>query len=100
MGAGRSSRRWVAGLLGCLLWWFFGVSGTRAQANVHTDPLNLDPEVKQGFEHFYNLDYEGALKIFSGVAAGHPQEPMAWNYVLLVSMFRELFHLDLLDTTY
>ncbi len=71
-----------------------------AQTNLHTDPLNLDPTVKQGLDHFYNLDYTGALNIFNGVAAAHPQDPMAWNYVLLAVMFRELYHQDLLDTTY
>ena len=67
---------------------------------MHTDPLNLDPVVKGGFEHFYNLDYDGALHVFDGVAAAHAGDPMAWNYVLLVTMFRELYHQDLLDTTY
>ena len=67
---------------------------------LHTDQLNLDPTVEQGFEHFYNLDYDGALKIFMGVAQAHPAEPMAWNYVLLTEIFRELYHQDLLDTTY
>lgn len=71
-----------------------------AQTNVHTDPLNLDPTVKQGLEHFYNLDYDGALKVFSSVSGTHAQEPMAWNYLLLVTIFRELYHQDLLDTTY
>lgn len=66
----------------------------------HTDPLNLDPTVRQGFEHFYNLDYDGAQKIFSTVAQAHPDDPMAWNYLLLTAIFRELYHQDLLDTTY
>jgi tetratricopeptide (TPR) repeat protein len=71
-----------------------------AQAASHTNPLNLDPLVRQGYEHFYNLDFDGALKSFSQVAQQHPQEPMAWNYILLVTIFRELYHQDLLDTTY
>ena len=66
----------------------------------HTDPLNLDPTVRQGFEHFYNLDYDGALRIFQGVAQSPPQDPMAWDYVLLGTIFRELYRQDLLDTTY
>lgn len=77
-----------------------GVCDSLAQANLHTDPLNLDPVVRQGMEHFYNLDYDGALKIFNGISAAHAGEPMAWNYVLLVTIFRELYHQDLLDTTY
>jgi hypothetical protein len=88
---------WLAVLLACLL----GVSSEmRAQAAAHTYPLNLDPMVRQGYERFYNLDYDGALKIFNQVAQQHPQEPMAWNYILLVTIFRELYHQDLLDTTY
>ncbi len=77
-----------------------GWGAVRAQSAVHTDPLNLDPAVRQGFEHFYNIDYESALKVFQGVAQAHPQEPMAWNYLLLTTLFRELYHQDLLDTTY
>jgi tetratricopeptide (TPR) repeat protein len=72
----------------------------RAQAAAHTDTLNLDPLVRQGYDHFYNLDYDGALKDFNQVAGQHPQDPMAWNYILVVTVFRELYHQDLLDTTY
>ena len=72
----------------------------RAQAPLHTDPLNLDPVVRQGYEHFYNLDYDGALKLFDQVAASRPNNPMAWDYILMVTVFRELYHQDLLDTTY
>ena len=89
--------RWPAALLACLL----GViAGARAQAAAHTDPLNLDPMVRQGYDRFYNLDYDGALKLFDGVAQAHQQDPMAWNYVLVATIFRELYHQDLLDTTY
>jgi tetratricopeptide (TPR) repeat protein len=66
----------------------------------HTDPLNLDPQVREGYEHFYNLDYEGSLARFEVVQKAHPDEPMAYNYLLMVTIFRELYHQDLLDTTY
>ncbi len=72
---------------------------SRAEAS-HTDPLNMDPQVRLGFEHFYNLDYEGAQKTFTAVAQAHPDNPMAWNFLLLTAIFRELYHQDLLDTTY
>jgi tetratricopeptide (TPR) repeat protein len=89
--------RWLAVLVVCL----FGVKfAARAQAAEHTYPLNLNPLVRQGYEHFYNLDYDGALKDFNQVAQRHPQDPMAWNYILLVTIFRELYQQDLLDTTY
>jgi tetratricopeptide (TPR) repeat protein len=66
----------------------------------HTDPLNLDPAVREGYERFYILDYEGALARFEPVLKAHPNEPIAYGYVLMTTVFRELYHQDLLDTTY
>jgi len=71
-----------------------------AQAAAHTNPLNLDPLVRQGYEHFYSLDFDNAIKIFNQVAQQHPQDPMAWDYILMATVFHELYHQDLLDTTY
>jgi len=71
-----------------------------AQAAVHTNPLNLDPLVRQGYERFYNMDFDGAIKIFNQAAQQHPQDPMAWDYILTATIFHELYHQDLLDTTY
>ncbi len=93
-------QRWLASWAALLGLTFAVAISSAQQSNLHTDPLNLDPTVRQGYEHFYNLDYEGALKIFTGVAQAHPGDPMAWNYVLIATMFRELYHQDLLDTTY
>ena len=69
----------------------------RAQS---TYPLNLDPTVHDGFEHFYNLDYDGAMQRFQEVLQAHPQDPMAVSYILMDTIFRELYRQDLLDTTY
>ncbi len=66
----------------------------------HTDPINLTPLVREAHEHFYNLDYDGALTRFETVQRENPRNPMAANYVLMVLIFRELYHQDLLDTTY
>jgi tetratricopeptide (TPR) repeat protein len=75
----------------------------RAQGSAqaaHTDPLNLDPQVRQGYEHFYNMDFDGAQRIFERVAQQHGNDPMAWDYLLLTHVFRALYNQDLLDTTY
>ena len=69
-------------------------------AELHTDPINLSREVREAHEHFYNLDYEGALSRFEEVQRANPRNPMAANYVLMTLIFRELYHQDLLDTTY
>ena len=66
----------------------------------HSDPLNFDPIVREGYERFYNLDYEGSLSRFESVLKAHPKEPIAYGYVLMATVFRELYHQDLLDTTY
>jgi len=66
----------------------------------HTDPLNLDPMVRDAYEHFYTLDFDGALSRSGAVLKAHPQEPMAYGYELMFTVFSELYHQDLLDTTY
>jgi hypothetical protein len=91
---------WRPRLWAWIAMFMFCVARASAQANPHTDPLNLDPTVRQGFEKFYNLDYDGALTLFNKVTAAHPNEPMAFDYVLMATIFRELYRQDLLDTTY
>ena len=66
----------------------------------HTDPLNLDPVVRDGFRHFYILDYDGAVSRFESVLKQHSDDPMAYGYLQMSMVFRELYHQDLLDTTY
>ncbi len=77
------------------------VPALAAQSNpLHTNPLNLDPVVRDGFQRFYILDFDGALARFESVLASHPKDPMASGYVLMDMVFRELYNQDLLDTTY
>ena len=56
--------------------------------------------VRDGYNHFYVLDYDGAIDRFNQVIKAHPQEPIAYAYALQALIFRELYHQDLLDTTY
>jgi tetratricopeptide (TPR) repeat protein len=67
---------------------------------VDTNPLNLDPLVHQAFDRFYILDYDGALSRFEKVQEQNPTNPLAVDYVLDTVIFRELYRLDLLDTTF
>ncbi len=69
-------------------------------ASQHTDPINFDREIREAHTAFYNLDYDRALGLFETVQRAHPQSAMALDYVLMVLVFRELYHQDLLDTTY
>lgn len=71
-----------------------------AAQTVNTNPLNRDPQVREAFQHFYNMDYQGALVRFQRVQAAHSNDPIATDYVLYVTVFQELNRLDLLDTTF
>lgn len=66
----------------------------------HTDPINLTPLVREARVDFYNLNYDAALARFETVLKANPKNPMAIDYVLTTIIFRELYHQDLLDTTY
>ena len=97
----------ASGYLRRLIWYvaaltvFAAMPCVKAWAEeLHTDPLNLAPTVRDGLQHFYNLDYDGALERFEAVEKAHPDNPMAKDYILTVVIFRELYHQDLLDTTY
>jgi tetratricopeptide (TPR) repeat protein len=67
---------------------------------VHTNPLNSDPLVKEAFEHFYNLDYAGAVERFSRFHSQHPGDPQPTALLLEAEVFQELYRQDLLDTTF
>jgi tetratricopeptide (TPR) repeat protein len=77
-----------------------GRAAVATPAGVDTNPLNLDPLVRQAYDRFYILDYEGALSRFERVQAKNPENPLAVDYVLDAVIFRELYRLDLLDTTF
>ena len=66
----------------------------------HTDPINLTPQVREALDHFYNLDYQGALTRFEAIQKANPQSAIATGYILTTLVFRELYQQDLLDTTY
>jgi hypothetical protein len=69
-------------------------------ARQHSDALNFDPMVREAYERFYVLDFDGALNRSGAVLKAHPQDPMAYGYELMFTVFRELYQQDLLDTTY
>jgi tetratricopeptide (TPR) repeat protein len=77
-----------------------GRGAVTTPSGVDTNPLNLDPLVRQAFDRFYILDYDGALSRFEKVQEKNPNNPLAVDYVLDAVIFRELYRLDLLDTTF
>jgi tetratricopeptide (TPR) repeat protein len=69
-------------------------------SEVHTNPLNNDPLAKEAREHFYLLDYDGAVERFERFKEEHPGDPQATAMLLDAEVFQELYRQDLLDTTF
>src|SRR3954465_12648958 len=49
-----------------------------------------DPHTKAGFEHFYNAEYEPAIREFQMALDAHPDDPFAVNHMLTGIMFKEM----------
>jgi tetratricopeptide (TPR) repeat protein len=99
----RTSRKRPSVIHLAILWLLLpalGRGAVTASSGVDTNPLNLDPLVRQAFDRFYILDYDGALSRFEKVQEKNPNNPLAVDYVLDAVIFRELYRLDLLDTTF
>jgi TolA-binding protein len=75
------------------------LAAVAAPNGTDTNPLNLEPDVRAAYQHFYDMDYANAEARFQKIAAEHPRDPMAADYLLNNAVFRELYRLDLLDTT-
>ncbi len=90
---------WTGALVVLLLNVLPTFAAVKAPNGTDTDPLNLAPEVQAAYQHFYDLDYGTAQTLFEKISAEHPTDPMAVDYVLNNAVFRELYRLDLLDTT-
>jgi hypothetical protein len=77
-----------------------GASSLVWASGVHANPLDRDPLAREAFEHFYNLDYPGAVERFERFHAAHPGDPQATAFLLDAVLFQELYRADLLDTTF
>lgn len=76
------------------------IAAPAAAQPVHTNGLNRDPLVREAYDHFYNLDYPGAVARFEHFHELHPGDPHATDLLLNAVIFQELYRLDLLDTTF
>lgn len=58
----------------------------------------MDKFAQDGFEHFYNLEYDEALADFRQETAAYPSSPDAFNHVAQAVIFRAMFRAGALDT--
>jgi len=57
-----------------------------------------DVNTRLGFEHFYSLEYDLAIREFEAAEKAHPEDPFTVNHLLSGVLFRELYHIGALDT--
>ncbi len=63
-----------------------------------TGPPPQDPLTRSGFEHYYDLDYDDAVRDFERELNAHPDDPFAVNHLLTAAFYRELYRVGALDT--
>lgn len=71
-----------------------------ADVSLHTNPLNMDPQVKEAFHYFYLLDFPEAVGRLQAIQKQHAGDPYATAMLLEARVFQELYRQDLLDTTF
>ena len=61
---------WKTGrILGAALLSFASIGWASGTVNrVDTNPMNHDPQVREAFQHFYNLDFPGAVGPFRALS--------------------------------
>jgi tetratricopeptide (TPR) repeat protein len=64
-----------------------------------TGPPPQDALTRSGFEHYYDLDYDAAVRDFERELKAHPDDPFAVNHLLSAVLYRELYRVGALDTS-
>jgi hypothetical protein len=54
--------------------------------------------VSQGYEHFYNLQYDRAITDFTRYTAAEPADPNGYNHVAEAILYRDMFRAGALET--
>ncbi|HZP22227.1 MAG TPA: hypothetical protein VFB04_02195 [Terriglobales bacterium] len=73
-------------------------AGAQTTGTVVPTRVDNDASTRKGFEDFYNLDYDRAIREFEAAQLAHPNDPFAVNHLLSGVIFRELYRIGALDT--
>lgn len=57
-----------------------------------------DPLVAEGYDHFYNLEYDAALAAFTAETEQHPDDPTAWNHLAHATLFLAMYRSGALES--
>src|SRR5260370_7737316 len=50
-----------------------------------------DSGVSEGYDHFYNLEYDEALVAFIAETEQRPDDPNAWNHLAHATLYRAMY---------
>ncbi len=94
-----SSRRtrWMP-LVAMAVLWVVTASATAENGTWTPTRATNDTATRRGFDDFYNLEYDKAIREFDSALQAHPDDPFAVNHVLSTVIFKELFRIGALDT--
>jgi len=73
-------------------------AGAQTIATVVPTRVDNDVNTRKGFEDFYNLEYDRAIREFEAALQAHPNDPFAVNHLLSGVIFKELYRIGALDT--
>lgn len=80
-------------LLGLNLW------AADAGPSTATSPVRSDPLTRSGFDAYYSLDYDTAIRTFEQIVARYPDDPHAVNHLLSAVLFKELYRIGAFETS-
>lgn len=66
--------------------------------DVRAGKPDFDTLTRTGFEHFYSLEYDQAIRDFKQALDARPEEPRAMNHLLEAVLFQQLHKYNALDT--
>jgi tetratricopeptide (TPR) repeat protein len=59
----------------------------------------MHPVAKEGFQHFYNLEYDQAIKNFQQEIENHPAQADGYNHLAQAILYRALFRSGILENS-
>lgn len=58
----------------------------------------MGPELQRGFDHFYNLEYDEAVRVFQAAVRTQPEDPQRHNHVAQAVLYRAMLKAGALES--
>lgn len=71
--------------------WLAILGAASALAQDSTTPAGVSAAVSEGYDHFYNLEYDQAIAVFTAQTEQQPDDPNAWNHLAHSTLYRAMY---------